>query len=356
MKKYLFFVLIILFLVVPFIVFAAEWKWGDPLVICGREGTNPCTLCDIFRLAKIIVQFITTGLFVIAPIFIVMGGIRILIGGAKPDEVQSGKKMITNAIIGIVIALLAWVVLNMIFNELAKPPGQAGIPWPWNKITCVGGGVVESTTLTYCHIQYRNQNDVMAQKYENNTACSQGCAKRCSDLKDLCEDWCCLDRDLNGKDDVCKPVSEQQWCKRTPPSGSDKWILTSYIQNPNGQKGDASTALTDFLNCIYKKISNLQINAISSNDICNRPTCNPAKENCGHAINSCHFGGTRCKGSSWAVDFNINVTCSNIADAAKACDSSAWILWESDHTHVSISGRTCGCAESQGTSIECKGH
>jgi hypothetical protein len=143
MRKYLFFVLIILFLVVPFIVFAAEWNWGDPLVICGTSTTPACTLCDIFRLAKIIVQFITTGLFVIAPIFIVMGGIRILIGGAKPDEVQSGKKMITNAIIGIVIALVAWVVLNMIFNELAKAPGDEGIPWPWNKITCVGGGVTE---------------------------------------------------------------------------------------------------------------------------------------------------------------------------------------------------------------------
>jgi hypothetical protein len=143
MRKYLFFVLIILFLTVPFIVSAAEWKWGDPLVICGREGQADCTLCDIFKLAQVIVRFITTGLFIIAPIFIVLGGIKILIGGAKPDEVQAGKKMITNAIVGIVIALVAWVVINMIFNALAKPPGQGGIPWPWNKIDCEGGGVTE---------------------------------------------------------------------------------------------------------------------------------------------------------------------------------------------------------------------
>jgi len=137
MKKYLFFVLISSLLIVP--LFVSAGILDGPLVPCGR-GSSQCTLCDIFRLAKNVIDFIIAAMLIIAPAFIVIGGIRILVAGAKPDEVESGKKIITNVVIGIVIALCAWLVLSTLFNILANPNQTQGIPWPWNVPSCTGGG------------------------------------------------------------------------------------------------------------------------------------------------------------------------------------------------------------------------
>ena len=138
MKKYIFLVLIIPFVVFPFLVKASILN--GPLVQCGRTGQAACTLCDIFKLVKTIIDFISYGLFILAPIFIVYGGIMILLAGAKPSNVDTGKSIIRNAIIGVIIALLAWTVINVILNGLVD---QSKFPWPWNKIECTGGGVVE---------------------------------------------------------------------------------------------------------------------------------------------------------------------------------------------------------------------
>jgi len=84
---------------------------------------------------------------IIAPLFIIAGGIMILTAGIKPDQLQKGKSIITGTIIGLVIALLSWTILNMIFNALADQ-GGAGFPWPWNQIQCTGGGVAEGKPCT----------------------------------------------------------------------------------------------------------------------------------------------------------------------------------------------------------------
>lgn len=141
---------------------------------------------------------------------------------------------------------------------------------------------------------------------------------------------------------------EDQWCQRDAPAGSEYWVLNP---PPGGameeQKGDASAQLASFINCMYGKLSNLEINSISSNALCDDPSCDTTQSGvCGHTANSCHFGGTNCDGESYAVDFNTNVSCADIKEAALECDSTAWVNWEDDHTHVSVNGTACGCPES----------
>ena len=352
MKKYLFFILLLVFIITPLIAFAAEWKWGDPLVICGTSKTSDCTLCDIFRLAQIIVKFITTGLFIIAPIFIVIGGIRILVGGAKPDEVQAGKKMITNAIIGIVIALAAWIVINMIFIELAKAPGDEGIPWPWHEIDCKGGGIVpgpeEAKNICTC-----GENKLIGSKeYSSGKECLSQCSNYCKKNFSgyIGGDYgCCEVKIMENGCFASSPTG--QWCQRPVPSGSENWRLSGI--NPN-QKGDAANSLVNFLNCMYAPENGLRntltITSISSDILCNNPSCDTSKTGCGHTANSCHFGGTNtnCKGASHAVDFSTSVACKDIERVARFCaGSNAWINWENNHTHVSLDKGTCGCNEAE---------
>jgi amino acid transporter len=317
MPKTIFISLIILGLIVP--LFALGGNLSGPIVPCGTKANpNSCTLCDIFVMIQMIIDFVTAGLFVLAGIFVAVGGVRILASAGSPEHVDAGKRMITSAITGIVIALLSWVILNMLFLGLFGE--QKGFQGPWNKIQCVGGGVIEygyQDTSYICH------------------------STECSDC------YACTSDCIDGTD--CAGGGGG-WCQRSAPSGSNVWVLSGINSS---QKGDASSALTSFLNCMYSRISGLIITSISSNTLCSNPSCNIGGPDCGHAANSCHYGGTICTGYSYAVDFGTNINCTAIRDAAlglgqwsgSACNSSAWVNWETNHTHVSINNTSCGCNE-----------
>lgn len=121
---------------------------SGPLIACGGAGQD-CTLCDLFKLGQTIFDYIMIAIFIIAPVFLIAGGVMILISGLKPDQLETGKNMITYTIIGIAIALLSWTIVNSTLNMIAGTAGEeakpGGFPWPWNRIECTGGGVVESS-------------------------------------------------------------------------------------------------------------------------------------------------------------------------------------------------------------------
>lgn len=130
MLKYLFFILIIAVLISPFPV-QADFL-GGPIVPCGEED-NPCKLCHLFELANNVIKFLSELVLIIAPVFILFGGIMILASAGVPDRVALGKRIITHAIIGVIIALAAWTILRTLFNTLI---GGEGFPWPWDSFGC----------------------------------------------------------------------------------------------------------------------------------------------------------------------------------------------------------------------------
>jgi len=54
--------------------------------------------------------------------------------GDNQSRFGDGKKAITSAVIGILIALLSWVLLDTIFRIIA--PGFEGQFGPWNELSC----------------------------------------------------------------------------------------------------------------------------------------------------------------------------------------------------------------------------
>jgi hypothetical protein len=157
--------------------------------------------------------------------------------------------------------------------------------------------------------------------------------------------WDCT-RNCGYSGGYCKTSASEtpaeQWCARPAPGGSNVWNLSGINAR---QKGDASPQLASFLNCMYSRIPGLIITSISSDILCSNPACDITGYDCGHTANSCHFGGTNCAGYSYAVDFGTNISCSSIRDAALACDTSAWVHWETNHTHISVNNTACGCNE-----------
>lgn len=567
----------IVILIVLLVLFIVPQTVSAALVPCGRNEDDPstpnvkederCTLCHIFIMLQIIINGISIAILAWAAIFIVIGGITIMVAGGSPDKASQGKRMITYAIVGVVIAFGSWLIINITMNVLVD---SDKMPWPWNKIECAPSspithkecdgtvckdvegegkdlcisdddcGVAKETNICRCEWQDTHVNTKI---YSTPEECKNRCQSYCDDtfvgLDKYCcvensneqckgdplgvdeKKWCacetpvytidpkqysdlttilgtdmkgtdleteescitdcissnadqyCYQRDLTdlnnanlycaseneleNKKASCVKVEdisyndqiacfpsvedcygvvtegaseankdcmancwidgkrycyctegmavscnssnphalvvdrkekttgtflnafscikscsylggrcrlgglsdlpectleepkeeEDQWCERTAPAGSEDWDLNP---PPGGamdeQKGDASAQLTNFLNCMYDKIPELKINSISSNTLCDNPECDTSESGCGHSANSCHYGGTNCTGESYAVDFHTNIKCSDIEKAAKNCDSTAWVNWEYNHTHVSVNNRACGCNES----------
>lgn len=60
-----------------------------------------------------LVQFLLSIAGIIAVLFVVYGGFQYVKGGVTEDK-ESGKKTITHALIGLVVSLSAWIIVNFI--------------------------------------------------------------------------------------------------------------------------------------------------------------------------------------------------------------------------------------------------
>lgn len=108
-------------LIMPLISFATTVPFWGPLVPCGpgsklpngQAGPSQCSIGCLFTLGQNLIAFgITLATFILGPIAFVIGGFFIVTAGGSPDRLQKGKQTVTFAIIGIVIALASFVIIN----------------------------------------------------------------------------------------------------------------------------------------------------------------------------------------------------------------------------------------------------
>jgi len=102
------------------------------LVQCSRYP-EPCSFCDLIATAQSVLNFLINFAYLAAGIGIMAGGIMIMLGGANEALYRRGREALKAALIGLAIALVAWIVVNTIINAIADP---SKFPWPWNRLTC----------------------------------------------------------------------------------------------------------------------------------------------------------------------------------------------------------------------------
>jgi hypothetical protein len=117
----------------------------------GATGTGsalpPCTsICDVLSTGQRILYFgITIGLFVLAPLFILLGAFQILTSGGTPEKVTQGKKAITSVLVAVLFILFSFLMINTFFwlgaQIFFKPANLGGLegsisPGSWASITC----------------------------------------------------------------------------------------------------------------------------------------------------------------------------------------------------------------------------
>ncbi len=106
------------------------------LVPCGGINENPCTYCDLLQLVKNVIDFLVYLIFPIAAIMIIWGGIVVMTAGDSAERAGEGRKIITAAVVGILIALLSWLILDTIIQVTAPNFEVANLGRPWRQLKC----------------------------------------------------------------------------------------------------------------------------------------------------------------------------------------------------------------------------
>ena len=86
----------------------------------GLPGAQGATISQVL-LTYINVALMAVGIIAVG--FLIIGGFRYITSGGNDEAAESGKKMITNAIIGLVVIILSYTIITVIISAIAK--GQA---------------------------------------------------------------------------------------------------------------------------------------------------------------------------------------------------------------------------------------
>ena len=115
-----------------FIMPAATQAGG--LVPCGGPlPEKPCQSCDVVQLENNIVGWLVIILGILAAIVIVYAGVKLVTSGGNQHAMEEAKGMISNIIIGYLIVLAAWLVIDYGLKALLDT-GTFGV---WNEVQCV---------------------------------------------------------------------------------------------------------------------------------------------------------------------------------------------------------------------------
>jgi len=107
----------LLFLFITPLAHAADGP--DGLVPHGCQEGCPCSLCDLYELARRVVNFLLFSLSIpIAAVAFFWGGFLLLTSGGSPQKITQGKSAMTNAVIGIALAFFAWSIFNAILTSV----------------------------------------------------------------------------------------------------------------------------------------------------------------------------------------------------------------------------------------------
>lgn len=99
----------------------------DPVteVVNGVTKTiYPCGVEHIIEMGVNVVNALIGLTFLAVVLFILIGGFRMILASGSPERIQAARANITTAIIGLVIVLVAWVLINTAIVVLTDCQGQ----------------------------------------------------------------------------------------------------------------------------------------------------------------------------------------------------------------------------------------
>jgi hypothetical protein len=118
------------------LMLVAQPVMAQGLVPCGTRSEDnqqtgaqegACEWSDLFELAYRIVNYLIGMAGFVAIMFIVWGGLQMLLSAGNTSKVQEAKSTVQNAILGLVLTLLAYLIVGYVAG-LLLPGGSGGTP------------------------------------------------------------------------------------------------------------------------------------------------------------------------------------------------------------------------------------
>jgi len=98
----------------------ASWPATPLLPTCTASGD--CGFNDFILLGVNLTKMILGVVGSLALLFFIYGGIMFLIAGGSSEMISKGKKIITNAVIGVALVLGAWIIVNFAIAAMTGTP------------------------------------------------------------------------------------------------------------------------------------------------------------------------------------------------------------------------------------------
>ena len=111
---------------------------GSGFVPCSGEG---CSACDFVILANTIIKWLITISFLLFAVLAVMAGFKLVTSGGNPSARSAAKSSFTNAFIGLIIIMAAWLAVDTLLRGLlgkdgVLSDGQVSGYGPWSQVQC----------------------------------------------------------------------------------------------------------------------------------------------------------------------------------------------------------------------------
>lgn len=102
------------------------------LVPCGGPGEEACQACHVVQLVSIVAKYLVMVLGIIAAIMIMVSGLRLVVSVGDASAKAKAKSMISSLIIGYVIVLAGWLLVDTGLKTLLDSTAY-GV---WNVVQC----------------------------------------------------------------------------------------------------------------------------------------------------------------------------------------------------------------------------
>ncbi len=118
--------------------------WG-PILSCsgspqpGSELKQCTSFCDILATGQNIVKMaMTLAIYIIAPIFLIWGGAKIIVARGNPAAIKESRSMLLATFVGIAITVGAYVIVNTFFSLIGWtfPTVEGTQQSTWSEIRC----------------------------------------------------------------------------------------------------------------------------------------------------------------------------------------------------------------------------
>ncbi len=132
--------------VVPLALILAIWLLPDVTLAQSKfvtcDGTN-CSACNLADMANIIIKWLFGIVFMIFAVLMVIAGFGLVTSGGNTTALQEAKSKFTNAMIGLLIMMSAWLVVDTIMKgvvgggETGAAIGEIAGWGPWSEVKCM---------------------------------------------------------------------------------------------------------------------------------------------------------------------------------------------------------------------------